>query len=451
MRVRNLVSGFQLVILIGSAFFIALFGYLLMRVYHHRFDLSPGRVYSLAPQTIQVLEALQSEPIQVHAFFRDDTPLKWRLENLLKEYAYHHNKFHYQFYDPDRMPAKAKQYKIDAYETIVIEAKGKQERTKQVSEEAVTNLLAKLLRGETKRITFAVGHGGPALKEQEGKTGFGLLREKLTDSNYEVKETVLVRDGISKGTDLLVLGGPRVDLLPGEIAVIRKYWQGGGSLLMLIDPYEAGEGKNLKAFLLEFGIQIRDDVIVDKLSKLFGADYLIPLITEYKPHPITTGFRLASFLPIARSVRKMNKVPEGLEVTEMAWTGAGSWAETDLKNLADGKAEFSQKQDQAGPIPVAIAVHKKDGKGRLVIFGDSDFVTNGYLNLSGNKDLFLNTVAWLAGDDLAITIRPRAREATPLYLKETDQKFLFYGSVVGLPMISLLTGTGVFFWRRRFH
>ena len=85
-----------------------------------------------------------------------------------------------------------------------------------------------------------------------------------------------------------------------------------------------------------------------------------------------------------------------------------------------------------------------------MVFGDSDFVTNAYLNLSGNKDLFLNTVAWLSGDELAISIRPRLREVTPLYLKETDQKSLFYGSVVGLPFLCLLTGTGVFFWRKRY-
>ena len=83
--------------------------------------------------------------------------------------------------------------------------------------------------------------------------------------------------------------------------------------------------------------------------------------------------------------------------------------------------------------------------------GDSDFVTDSFINLSGNKDFILNTIAWLAGDELAISIRPRAREATPLYLKETDQQFLFYGPVLSLPVSFLLVGGCVFFWRRRYH
>ena len=336
MRIRNVLSSVQLAILIVAAFLIAVFSYLTVRVYHHRFDMTKGRIYSLAPQSLQVLKVLETEPIEVNAFFREDQPGKLTLENLLKEYAYHHPKFRYHFYDPDRMPGKVKQYKIEAYETLVIEAKGRREKTRQITEEAITNLLAKVARGETKRITFVTGQGGPPLKEREKQAGFGLLRQKLEESNYEIQETLLVRDKISRGTDVLVLGGPRVDLLPEEMAIIRDYWRSGGNILMLLDPFESGEGKNFGQFLSEFGVKIQHDVIIDKLSKLFGADYLIPLVTDYKPHPITAAFRVASFFPIARSVRKADRVPENTEISEIAWTGAGSWAETDLKNLAEG-------------------------------------------------------------------------------------------------------------------
>ncbi len=451
MKFRNLFSSFHFVVVLVCALSIMVFSYLILRTYHRRFDLSEGKVYSLSSQTLQVLEGLKSEPIHVYAFFREDQPSKSLLENLLKEYAYHHTNFHYEFYDPDRMPAKAKQYQVDAYETIVIEAKGKQGKTKQVTEEALTNILVNLLRQKTKRIVFDAKHGGPSITEEKEKNGFGFLRQKLIGSNYEVKESVLLRDKISKGTDLFFLGGPHVDLLPEELKLVRDYLEGGGNVLVLADPVDLGEGKNLEQFLLEYGVQVGHDVIVDKLSKLFGADYLIPLITDYRPHAITRGFRLACFFSIARSVRKAVKVPQGLEVTEIAFTGVGSWAETDLKNLGEGKADFDNKHDQLGPLPVVVAVTKTGGKGRLVAIGDSDFATNGFLNLSGNKDFILNVIAWLSGDELAISIRPRARQTTPLYLKETDQQFLLYGPVLGLPVSFFVVGSCVFFWRRRFN
>ena len=452
MKPRNLVSSVHLAALLSFAFLIALFSYLIFRTYHFRFDLSEGKVYGLAPQTIQVLQALKSEPIDVYAFFQEDSAFKEPLENLLKEYAYRHPKFHYAFYDPDRMPGKVKQYQIDAYETIVIEAKGKREKTKQPTEEAITNALAKLFRQESKTINFASGYGNPSIHDEETKTAYGLFHKKLVEANYKVNEITIPRGGIPPRTDLLVFGGPRVDLLPEELKSIREYLSKDGNVMILIDPVDSGQGKNLEQFLLEYGVQLGSDVIVDKLSKLFGADFLIPLVTEYKPHVITQGFRLASFFPVARSVRKTKNAPPGFKISEIAWTGAGSWAETNLKNLSEGNVEFDAQTDQPGPVPMVVAVQKNGTKGgRMIVIGDSDFANNAYLNLSGNKDLVLNSVAWLTGDEFAVSIRPRSREATPLYLKETDQQFLFYVPVLGFPFVFLAAGTGVFFLGGEFH
>lgn len=449
--IKNVFSSIHFLIVLLAAFLIAIFGYLSLQTYHWRFDLSEGKVYSLSSQTLQLLKAHSSEPIRVWAFFTEDQPFRVQLDDLLKEYSNHHKNFYYQFYDPDRNPAKAKQYQVDSYGTIVVEAYGKRELTKQVSEEALTAVLGRLLKNETKRIVFAAGYGGPSIKEETGKAGFGLLARQLKNSHYDVQETVLSRDKISKGTDLFVLGGPRVDLLPAELTIIDEYLETGGSALFLIDPVETGEGKNVEQYLLKYGIQLGNNVIVDKVSKLFGADYLIPLVTDYAEHTITGSFQLAAFFPLARSVSESSEVPKDVEVTELALTGDGSWAETDLARLKEGTAELDRTKDQTGPLPIAVIAQNRKNKSRVIVFGDSDFATNAYLNLSGNKDFILNAISWLAADELSIAIRPRKREITPLYLKETDQEFLFYVPVLGLPLISMGLGTGVFFWRRRYH
>lgn len=221
--------------------------------------------------------------------------------------------------------------------------------------------------------------------------------------------------------------------------------------MILVDPVDASEGKNLEQFLSDFGIKLGSDVIVDKLSKLFGGDYLIPLVTDYKGHAITKGFRLGSFFPIARTVRKAEVVPANLEITELALTGKESWGELDLANLEDGKATYDKATDEQGPLSVAVAVTDKKTKGKLAVFGDSDFATNGFINFSGNKDFILNTIAWLSGDDILITIRPRQRGSTPIFLTEGQQEFLFYGPVLTPPLLFLMTGACVFFVRRRFN
>lgn len=450
MRIRNFFSGLHFLLqgLIVLALVVVCF--LVLREFNVRMDFSKNKVYSLSTQSIQILKSFGGEPIRAFAFYRDDQPARYQLKMLFREYAHQDSHFTYRLIDPDRMPQLAKKYRVDAYETIVIEAKGKQGRTRQGTEQAITNALAKLLSTEKKRIAFTTGYGGPSIDDNTSNTGYGRFKTALSDANYQVRETVLSRDGISQGTDLLVIGGLHTDLMPREINLIESYLKHGGDLLVLIDPVDPGDGKNVQEFLRRYGVELGNDVIVDKLSKLFGADYLIPLVTEYKPHDITQGFRLATFFPIARTVWRAKEIPEGLNVTEIAWTGPGSWAETDLKKLQDDESDFDPVHDRMGPLPIAAAVSKTSQAGRMVVIGDSDFTGNAYLNLAGNRDFILNVVAWLAGEDFLISIRPRARDDEPLFLKETDQTYLFYVPFMGLPFLTFIMGTVVFFWRRRY-
>ena len=49
---------------------------------------------------------------------------------------------------------------------------------------------------------------------------------------------------------------------------------------------------------------------------------------------------------------------------------------------------------------------------RALVVGDGDFFANGYRDLLGNLDFFLNGVSWLAEQEDRITIRPKSRESS---------------------------------------
>ena len=55
----------------------------------------------------------------------------------------------------------------------------------------------------------------------------------------------------------------------------------------------------------------------------------------------------------------------------------------------------------------------------MIVFGDSDFASNLYLNLLGNKDLFMSSIGVLAEDEELIAMRhkglPRG-SLSPVYL-----------------------------------
>jgi ABC-type uncharacterized transport system involved in gliding motility auxiliary subunit len=174
--------------------------------------------------------------------------------------------------------------------------------------------------------------------------------------------------------------------------------------------------------------------------------------------------------PVARSVTAAAGGASGRIAQSFIETSSQSWAETDLKALASGSrvALDEAAGDKPGPISIAAAVSADapesaaqapdasaegaDGtparpQTRVAVIGDSDFAANGFLGVSGNQDLFLNTVNWLAQQENLIAIRPRDAEDRRVTLTAERQRFTFYISVLGLPLLVL--GAGILTWWRR--
>ncbi|PYM62348.1 MAG: hypothetical protein DMD79_10900 [Candidatus Rokuibacteriota bacterium] len=83
---------------------------------------------------------------------------------------------------------------------------------------------------------------------------------------------------------------------------------------------------------------------------------------------------------------------------------------------------------------------RKDAKARVVVVGDSDFASNGFLNLSGNRDFFLNTVSWLAEEENLIAVRPKESRTNPVFLTAAQGQVLFWVPVVLLPLAMVAAG-----------
>src|SRR6185436_6928778 len=158
-------------------------------------------------------------------------------------------------------------------------------------------------------------------------------------------------------------------------------------------------------------------------------DVSVPVAAKYETHPITDKFNLLTAYPLARSISSIEGGVNGHSAQNLVNTSKNSWAETDIKRLAtSGQVEREvDKGDKPGPVSLAAAVsapatdvpapaattsdsaNKTNDapkpETRVVVFGDSDFVTNGYLGIPGNRDLFLNSVNWLAQQENLISIQ----------------------------------------------
>jgi len=428
--------------------------------YRHtrRFDLTENRIHSLSAQSVKVLKNIK-EDVTIKAFMKEGKD-KEVLSELLDLYAYHSKKIHPEIIDPDRHPGEAKQYDVRNYGTIVFLCGNRKEKILQTDEEAITNAIVKVTQKKKEKIYFLTGHGEKDLSDT-GKTGYSKVKKSLEEKNYEIKTLLLSRNkGVPKDADVLIIADPQVELLQHELTALKDYMKRGGHLFALINPYTS---VGLVNFLKDFGFIVGDNMIVDKLSRVLGGGYLMPVVATYGSHPITRNFNMMTFYPTARSVDVMKgkNAEVNFNLTVLAKTSAASWGETDRKMLEAGKASYDKGKDLKGPVPLAAVCEvtpkgmvkltgkpRKKLRPRIVVVGDPDFAENSYFGLSGNGILFSNMVNWLAEKDVLIAIPPKNPENQPLTLTRNQGLFSFWINVVAIPLIIIIIGVVVFIRRR---
>lgn len=442
----------------------------LLEQHPRRWDITLAGEYTLSPQTLRLLNQVNDE-VEILAFFQPDQDERERAAYLLDTYAYACDKIRYRFVDPDREPGLAQKYGIKGYGQLTVGYEGRRETVHFISEQDITNALAKVVHNESRTIYFLSGHGERNLENFENE-GYSRLKNALEEQNYRVVSlNLMTAEKVPADASLVVIAGPERKIFPEEVDRLNTYLDGGGSLLVLLDPIQ---GAGFMDFLTSKNILLQSDLIIDNQGRVLGGDYLMPVITRYADHEITKNSTAAALLSEARSVRA--KKGEVWIAKELAWTSDKSWAETDLKSaLEDNRALFEEGKDLRGPVSVAV-VSTKISKGlkpsgglgadaqtlreaasrgkafetsHVVVIGDSDFAKNALFDMVGNSDLALNAINFLAKSPELINIRPRSRETSLLTLTYSQAKWLFWYSFMLLPVIIIAGGLGAWTWKRR--
>jgi len=457
---RPVRYGLYTLALVSVVLAILVLANLFSRNHHLRWDLTSGGRFTLTDQTVSILDDLPA-PVEAVVCFSPASPgsaeARQRFIDLLTEYEYAAGgSLTYREVDPLRDPAEARELGVSS-ETTVLLCQDRSATVDQATEEALTNGLLRVIRESSRNAYFITGHGGRALAGDDGE-GLGLLATALRREGYETAEVNLVREGGVPGdADLLVLAGLRGDLLAGEVRMIREYVEGGGGCLLLLDPPGKDEQPQLDTLLAAFGLRAGRDLVVDPLSQSLVGDYLVPVAMGYSgEHPITAGFTVVSYFPLARTVSAIDAGGEATftGVTELIFTAPESFAETGFEEVA-----FDDGVDLPGPLSLAAAVELAAAQaegggdplvargGRLVVAGDSDFATNAHFTQQGNGNLLLNAVNWLAGDESLISIERPVAGPDTVDITWAESRFILVALVLGYPLV--LLALGLVHWRRR--
>jgi ABC-type uncharacterized transport system involved in gliding motility auxiliary subunit len=417
-----------------------------------RWDLTAEKRFTLAPESIEVLQGL-TQPVTV-LYFTGPGPSD--TSTLLDEYRAHSDKFQVQNVDPDAQPTLTRQY-LASSGMVVLLYGDRHVTVSNPTETEITSALLKLIRPTQPVVYFTTGHGERDL-DDNGDTGFSIVKAGLERDGFQVKPLMLVTTNtIPSDASVVIVGGPHVAVQPAEVATLRTYLTHGGRLMVMIDSsldtqdHKLGDA-GLGGLLSEWGITLRDDLVFDPPRSL-PRDPTTIFAAKYGSSPITDKMgNLAAAFPGVRSMSLASPAPSNVDLVSLVQTSDQSWGAADLdalvKALQAGNLPDPGAKDAQGPLTLAATASNSQTGARLVVFGNSTFAINAVTSQPGNVDLFLNSVNWLAEQESQITIRPKPFQTRQLVLNNLQVIQIFGMSVVLMPLAVLVVGAMVW-WRRR--
>ncbi|HEX6862293.1 MAG TPA: GldG family protein, partial [Thermoanaerobaculia bacterium] len=257
--------------------------------YHKRFDWTSSRLYTLSEKSENVVRDLKKD-VDFIVFLQPGDELFEPVRELLSQYDAASQRVRVRYVDPqrDRMEAERliQQYQISGYGVVV--ASGKDKRVIPSNdlaeldfsgmqmgqaptlsgfkgEQLFTGSILQLGEGKKPKLIFTTGHGERSLDDQ-GPEGLAGIQQLLGQDNFDVEEwSALGKTAVPPGTDLVVVAGPRSPFLQPELSALAAYLNGGGRVLVLVEPTlgqaESAWGGGLtptgfESWLGQFGVKL---------------------------------------------------------------------------------------------------------------------------------------------------------------------------------------------------
>jgi ABC-type uncharacterized transport system involved in gliding motility auxiliary subunit len=415
----------------------------LAREYRIEHDLTQSHRNTLSAATLDVLKRLEGPvTITAYALPRDarGEHVHRRIEEFLRPYQRAKPDLTVTLIDPRDQPRAAAEAGVRAPIELVVTYQRRTERLAEFNEQALANVLLRLARGSERLVLWLDGHGerklnGPANHD------LGEFGRQLELKGFRVSSLNLaLAQEVPANAALLVVSSPHVPLLETEVQELRRYLTRGGNLLWLIDP-EPLRGLGQIAEML--GLVLTPGIVADPEAARYGASPALAIAAVYGRHAVTEGFNLITVYPEARQIETIeNEEWRARPLIEVAPRGC----------VKTGKLEApcDKSRDIPGPITIATTFERAvgDRQQRVLVVGNGHFLSNAFIGNGGNRELGVNMVNWLAGDERMIVIQPREAADGRVDIDQTTLYLIAFGFLIVLPLAFMVTGFAIW-WRRR--
>ncbi|MBN1162535.1 Gldg family protein [Patescibacteria group bacterium] len=438
-----------------------------------RLDLTQSRIYTLSDSTKRILNELD-DIVTINFYVSDKlpaqyTPILRETKDLLRDYSNaSKDNVVVKILNPSEdssLKQQAAAYGVREVQFNVIGQEEFQLKTGYIGlaviyagnsesipfiqstadlEYQLTSFIKKLTVKDKKTVKFLAGHG-----EKDVYTDYSFLADELS-RQYDISNLVLSTPNqeesegktpveVGGDVDVLVVAGPNLVMADSEKKAIRDFINNGGSVLFLIDNYminmevqNVSENANsLSDLVSEYGVTINKDLMYDMrfnetvrfsdgwLSYFLPYPYWIKTVPLDGTNPIT--FKIKSVLipwGSSLSISEQEAKNKGYTVTKLLNTTPFAGVKTE-GYILDPTQKFDT--NNLGEKTAAVSLKAENG-GSMIIFGDSDFLSNQNIQTSP-ENLFLgtNAISWLSEEESLGDIRIKERPFGTFFFESEDQ------------------------------
>jgi ABC-2 type transport system permease protein len=325
----------------------------------------------------------------------------------------------------------------------------------------LTRLIRKL--SMTKKPSLAIF--SPEESRYRSDKSIAFLREHLQmqyvldDIELDNSETVITSDAV-------MVYGLEESLSSTASGLLKEYIAGGGKAILLLEnhrvdpqagtanPYNTG----LEGVLSDYGITPNKDIVYDtRLNETItlnagNMNYLMPYPFWIKALPSQDDFPLirginAVTLSWANSF-ELEEI-EGVKHSRILQTSPNGGIQTGIYSISPNQLTTGTLTATNKEYLVAVAAEKAGSK--LVVVGDSDFITDSFLqNTQQNIDFASVIIDWVISDELIASIKRNTGDSPIFKFTSSSQATTVqYLNLIGMPVLVIFFGVWYLGRRKR--
>ena len=417
-------------------------------------DLTENKLYSLTDESKEKIKDINKEiNIYFFGYENDDSSVE-----LAKQYTRENKNIKVTVADAEKNADLYTKYEVeDGNQGVVVACDEKSKiltssdfytydyssyEQIDTTEQTLTSAILNIITDEKPQVYFLTGHS-------EAISKLSTFNVFLQNEINDVNTLDLITSEFPEKCDCLILTTPTSDYSELEKNKIVNYINNGGNILCLMDGF-SDDFVNLKSILDLYGVSVSTDTVKESdTSKTASGDtrYIIPNMSYHKitEHLITDGLLMfvnSSKLDLADDDKLDSLNVESTKIIE-----------------SNDTSYLSSDSNTKGPFTLGAELSKKiddDKTSKLIIYSNSKFAQDTAtignqtvvpFTIYSNKDLLLNTVAYLTEKDSSITIRKNTNTVT--YTATEKQNNIVLAIIFIIPILIILIGIIIAFIRKR--